>query len=80
MTHPFELELADLETANLEIDGELSEEELDKVSGGNGTFTSHYVGEEGGHGTYTSHYVGEEGGHHFTTFVSGEQGGGKVTV
>jgi hypothetical protein len=83
MRHPFELELSELEDLNLEAE-EVSDEDLEKVSGGlylttmmvgeeGGRVTTKMVGEEGGWGT--THALGEEGGCGVTTMMVGEEGG-----
>ena len=48
MNHPFELELSDLESIELDFPEELTHEEAAKVEGGSGRVTTLALGEEGG--------------------------------
>ena len=74
MRHPFELEIADLEAVNFEMDRELTNQESTEVRGGY-QVTTQALGEEGGNfdPPYTTHALGEEGG--ATTLAVGEEGG-----
>ncbi len=69
MCHPFELEVSELETLNLEIQ-EITDEEAEKVSGGR-DYTTLALGEGGGNFTRAR---AEQGGD-FTTLALGEGGG-----
>ena len=70
MSHPFELEITDLEAVDFETDKELSNQETTEVTGGY-QVTTKALGEEGGNfdsplytdpPLATTHALGEEGG------------------
>lgn len=63
MHHPFELELSELETLNLEMP-EITSEEAQKVIGGAISITTMATGEEGSEDP-TTMATGEEGGGEF---------------
>jgi hypothetical protein len=69
MRHPFDLDLAELEAVQANLQG-LTDAELETVAGGKG-YTTMALGEEGGHTTMA---LGEEGGGP-TTMALGEEGG-----
>lgn len=49
MSHPFELELSDLEVVEIEFEEQLTKQEAASVGGGSvGEFTTLALGEEGG--------------------------------
>lgn len=77
MKHPFSLDITELESLSQEMK-ELSNEEIEKVSGG--VVTTQAVGEGGENPTFTTMAVGEEGGGYpiATTKVLGEEGGSIV--
>jgi hypothetical protein len=91
MSHPFDLNPADLETIELEFVEELTDEQAEQVDGsgsgmrkcGTPTATTKAIGEEGGWcGTpvpkppeATTLALGEEGGDVYTTLALGEEGG-----
>ncbi|MBD2776981.1 hypothetical protein [Iningainema tapete] len=74
MRHPFDLEISNLEIVlNFE---EITDEQANKVVGGESVYTTLAVGEEGGDATTLA--LGEEGGYK-TTLALGEEGGDFTT-
>lgn len=70
MSHPFDLELCDLESIELDFGEELTNEEAAKVVGGRKQPKEHKDKDK----VSTTLAVGEEGGE-FTTLALGEEGG-----
>lgn len=92
MSHPFELNLSDLESMELDFEEELTDEEAAKVGGGSGRVTTLALGEEGGScrpkrpvvkrpittkpPEVTTQAVGEEGGGNTFTTLAVGEEGG----
>ncbi len=70
MNHPFELDVNELESLDFNLEEQVSDEELEKISGGI-NYTTLRVGEEGGKKNrrkqrkLTTFALGEEGGFRF---------------
>ncbi|MBF2008042.1 MAG: hypothetical protein IGS49_22005 [Chlorogloeopsis fritschii C42_A2020_084] len=77
MRHPFDLDISELKSLNLDIE-DISNDEAEKVSGG-ADATTLALGEEGG-GEVTTLALGEEGGEMTTEALGEEGGGGQVST
>ena len=77
MLHPFETELSKLKEIDFDLEENITDDQLEQVSGG-GFATTLAIGEEGGGGGVTTLAIGEEGGGGgVTTLALGEEGGGR---